>query len=394
MNHKLLHTPDGVRDLTDLECAGKLDIQDRLRKVFHSFGFRDIETPAYEYFDVFGNEIGTTPSNELFKFFDRDGNTLVLRPDFTPSIARAAVRCYHPQSSPVRLCYQGDTFINHQDLRGRLKEQTQMGAELLGDASAEADAEMIAMAVEILRSAGLTEFQITLGNASFFELLSDEASLSDEMKETIRNLIMNKNMFGVEKLLLDVSLPQPLRDMFSQLSNLYGGREVLDRALGIWNGASSSRAILRLQEVYDLLCVYHLERYISFDLGMMSSYAYYTGIVFRGYTYGTGEAIVKGGRYDRLLGYFGSEAPSIGFVVVVQQLLEAISRQGLTLPETEGITLIRYTKQYRSDAISEASRLRARGERVEMRLIQDPDREQDRSVDDGGKIYQDYVTLC
>ena len=87
---KILHTPEGVRDIYNSECEQKRILQNSLQTVIKSYGYKSIETPTFEYSDVFSQEVGTIPSRELFKFFDRDGNTLVLRPDFTPSIARAA----------------------------------------------------------------------------------------------------------------------------------------------------------------------------------------------------------------------------------------------------------------------------------------------------------------
>ena len=83
---KKLHTPEGVRDIYNVECGKKLALESRLKKVFHLYGYHDIQTPTIEYFDVFREEIGTTPANDLYKFFDKDGNTLVLRPDITPSV--------------------------------------------------------------------------------------------------------------------------------------------------------------------------------------------------------------------------------------------------------------------------------------------------------------------
>ena len=156
---QLLHTPEGVRDIYHEECAKKLALQNRLHKTLHLYGYHDIQTPMYEYFDVFSREVGTVPSRELYKFFDREGNTLVLRPDVTPSIARAVAKYFAPEDMPVRLCYMANTFINSSDFQGRLKETTQIGAELIGDGSAEADAELLALVVESLLKTGLKEFQ-------------------------------------------------------------------------------------------------------------------------------------------------------------------------------------------------------------------------------------------
>ena len=126
-----------------------------------------IQTPAFEFFDIFGKESGTTPSKDLYKFFDREGNTLVLRPDITPSIARCASKYYMEDRIPIRLCYTGNTFINNNSYQGRLKERTQSGAELIGDGSVEADAEMLALAVQLMQAAGLKEFQLSVGHVDF-----------------------------------------------------------------------------------------------------------------------------------------------------------------------------------------------------------------------------------
>ena len=85
---RFLHTPDGVRDICNEECLQKLVLENRLQTAMRNYGYHSIQTPTFEYFDVFSREIGTIPSRELYKFFDKEGNSFVLRPDMTPSIAR------------------------------------------------------------------------------------------------------------------------------------------------------------------------------------------------------------------------------------------------------------------------------------------------------------------
>ena len=157
MGKKLVHTPEGVRDIYGEEKAKKTAVERLLHEKITGYGYRDIQTPTFEFFDVFSKEVGTTPSRELYKFFDKEGNTLVLRPDFTPSIARCAAKYFMDEDVPIRFCYQGNTFTNTSQLQGKLKEVTQMGAELIGDGSVQADAEMIAMTIEALYHAGLSD---------------------------------------------------------------------------------------------------------------------------------------------------------------------------------------------------------------------------------------------
>ena len=192
MSQRLLHTPEGVRDIYGKEYASKQTVQKLFGEKLHSYGYQDIQTPTFEFFDVFSREIGTTPSKELYKFFDKEGNTLVLRPDFTPSIARCAAKYFMDETIPLRFCYSGNNFINTNDLQGKLKETTQMGAELLGDASPEADAEMIAMLVEALRNTGLEEFQVSVGQIEFFKGLCAKAALDEETEYELREFISNR----------------------------------------------------------------------------------------------------------------------------------------------------------------------------------------------------------
>lgn len=371
MREKLLHTPDGVRDIYNGECARKGTIQDKIKGVLGSYGYQDIETPTFEFFDVFGNEVGTIPSNELYKFFDREGNTLVLRPDITPSIARAAAKYFTEKDMPLRLSYLGNTFINTSSYRGRLKETTQLGAELMGDNTVEADGEMVAMVVETLLATGLGDFQVSIGNVSFYEGLMEEAGMDKDTEEELKQLILNKNNFGIQELLTGLHISEELKSLIEGLPQMFGSVDVLDRAKNCTGNKKAMDAIERLQRLYDILKAYGYEKYISFDLGMLGKYMYYTGIIFRAFTYEVGEPIIKGGRYDRLLEHFGTPSPSIGFVVVINQLLNALSRQKIQVKTPPLPAVLIYSPQMGTKAITFARDLRAKGHAVEMLRMKD-----------------------
>lgn len=366
MNKRLLHTPDGVRDIYSLECEKKNVLEQRLHQRLKTYGYHDIQTPSFEYFDVFSQEVGTIPSRELFKFFDREGDTLVLRPDFTPSIARSAAKYYMDETRPIRMCYMGNTFVNNSSYQGRLKESTQLGAELLGDASPEADAEMIAMVIELLLDAGLKEFQVSIGQIDFFKGFLLAAGLDEEQEFTLRELISNKNNFGIEEFLDDIRMPKPCREAFIRMPQLFGNAEVLKEARRLADNSRSIGAIERLEAVYNVLKLYDLTDYISFDLGLVSKYKYYTGVIFQAYTYGTGEPIVKGGRYDNLLARFGKDFAATGFAVVIDQLMSALSRQKIAIPVEADGRLVLYDASSRDAAIRLAVSLRKDGRPVEL----------------------------
>lgn len=230
MNQNLLHTPEGVRDIYGKEYAGKLKLEELIHGKLKSFGYQDIQTPSFEFFDVFSREIGTTPSKELYKFFDKEGNTLVLRPDFTPSMARCAAKYFMEETFPIRFCYSGNTFTNISSLQGKLCEVTQMGAELIGDGSVEADAEMIAMLIGCLKNAGLLQFQVTIGQADYFRGLCEAAGLTKETELALRENVSGKNIFGVEDILKQQHIAEEYREAFLRITELFGSVEVLHRA--------------------------------------------------------------------------------------------------------------------------------------------------------------------
>ncbi len=366
MSQQLLHTPEGVRDIYGREAAGKLSLEARLREKIKSYGYEDIQTPTFEFFDVFSREVGTTPSRELYKFFDKEGNTLVLRPDFTPSIARCAAKYFMEEKVPIRLSYIGNTFTNTSNLQGKAKEVTQLGAELINDASVEADAEMISLVIEALKGTGLKKFQVSIGQVEYFKGICEEAGLDEETELDLRAFVSAKNYFAAQELLQERRVKEPYCSMLLKIADMFGDMCSLSEAKKLVRNKRSLDAIERLEKLYEVLKLYEVEDYISFDLGMLNKYHYYTGVIFRAYTYGVGDAVVKGGRYDALLSHFGKEAPAIGFVIVIDDILEALSRQKVDILLPPPKQVIAYTEENFPEKLKEARELRKQGQAAEL----------------------------
>ncbi len=363
---KLLHTPEGVRDIYDNECKKKLKILHKMHHVLSLYSYNDIETPTFEFFDIFNQDKGSATSNEMYKFFDRENNTLVLRPDITPSIARCAAKYYHDEELPIRLCYQGNTFFNTHNHQGKLNEITQLGAELINDDSSAADAEVIATVIDCFLAVGLKEFQIEIGEVDFFKGILEEAELDKNTVDTVRDYIHNRNFFGLESLIKELDLNEEVKKVLLSFDQLFGGYEMLENARTLVTNAVSLEAIRRLEKVYKALSYSGYEKYISFDFSLLSRYEYYTGIMFRGYTYGTGDAVVKGGRYNNLLSQYGKDAPAIGFAFYIDDLMMAISRQKIEVPIDNSDSIILYDIEKQKTAIRLANHLRRSGRKVEL----------------------------
>lgn len=363
----LLHTPGGMRDIYGGQCEEKLQVERKVHDVMKAYGFRDIQTPTFEYFDVFSKERGTVQSKEMFKFFDRGNNTLALRPDVTPSIARCVAKYWREEQMQLRLCYRGNTFVNTPPYQGRLQEVTQVGAELFHDGTSDADAEMIALMVEALKASGLQEFQLEVGHADFFRGLMEEAGFGEEESGQLRELIVSKNFFGAEDLLEKMTVPEPLREIFGRLPELLG--DLPECAAFVRERTKNPRvlaALDRLEKVQEILAVYGFTDYITIDFSMLSQYSYYTGVIFRAYTYGNGEAVATGGRYDGLVGQFGKEAAAIGLAIVTDQLMLALERQKLVQEDHLGGMVLLYAPPAREQAIKLAGQLRTEGKRVQL----------------------------
>ncbi len=366
MIKEIVHTPEGVRDIYGEELQRKLTLESKVRETIYKYGYSDIETPTFEYFDVFSKEIGTTPSKELYKFFDKEGDTLVLRPDFTPSVARSVAKYFSDETSPIKLTYCGNTFINNSGLQGKLKEATQVGVELYNDDSATADAETINLVIECLKSAGLKDFQISIGHMEYFKGLCECAGIDEESEYELREYISLKNNIGAKNLIDNLVKDNSLKELLLMTSECIGDISVIKNAKNKINNLRSKQALVRLEEIYETLKIFGNEQYVSFDLGILSKYNYYTGVIFKAYTYGIGDVLVKGGRYNNLLKAFGNPKPAVGFMVVIDDLLMALRRQNISVPVKGEPTVLKYNVKNREEIIKEAIKRRQNGESVSL----------------------------
>ena len=171
--------------------------------------------------------------------------------------------------------------------------------------------------------------------------------------------------------------------MFSMLGTFYNSFEDLAKVKELAAPYDKIRiSVERLEQLDKVLKLYGIDKYVSYELSVISPYHYYTGIIFSGYTFGSGEPIVKGGRYDNLLTHFGKQSAAIGFAVVVDQLLAALSRQKLTVELKNDTMLFVYDENHKEQAIEMAMKERKAGNFVELLLHEEEKTKQD---------YEDYA---
>ena len=320
--------PQGVVDLFYEDAADKRQLEQALRSLFTSWSYDELIPPTFEYADTLAAEAGTQIAEEMYRFTDRDGRTLALRPDLTVPTARVVGTRLYDQPMPLRLFYVGSVFRYERPQAGRQREFTQAGIELVGTGTPAADGEALALTVEALRLAGLQQFQIVLGQMAFFRGLLDELHASPDQVAQLQSAIDRQNPQDLQNALDAVGAMGALRQALTALPDLHGGVEVIERARAIALNQAMTGALDWLAAVHPWLEAFGVAQSVSFDLGETRGMEYYTGITFKGYTAGLGFAVCSGGRYDDLVGHFGPPQPAVGCALWLDRILLARQRQG------------------------------------------------------------------
>lgn len=361
-----IYTPEGVQDILFDQCRIKRRLEAGLRRLFTSYGYMEMETPAIEFYDAFGGELGLMRQESMYKFCDAKGRLLVLRPDMTIPIARVVATKVKEESLPLKCCYIGNTFCFDELGGGKQNEFTQAGVEVLGIHSPETDAEVIAMAVKAVRSCGLEDFQIDIGQVDFFKGIMEKSGLSAEEVEEVRELIDRKDFVAVEQVVNRHQVSADLKALILDLPRLFGNKDILGGISRGPIGEKASAALDYLQKVLDILDDRGVSRYVSIDLGMVQSLNYYTGIVFRGYAYGVGFPILSGGRYDGLVSKFGKDCPATGFSMGVNMVMMALERQNRVDDDGCRGVLVTYEEGGRKFADAYCERVIGEGRTAEL----------------------------
>ncbi len=329
-----LHTPNGVNDVLPEECAVKKEIESTIWTVFASFGYKEVETPSFEYYDCYSSERGQISQEKLYKFFDEQGRILALRPDFTTSIARMAATKATDSVTPSRYMYTGSVYRAEHTEGVRNREITQSGIELIGSYSAKADAEVIAAAMEAVSALGIEEFSMEIGQVGFFNGLVEQLGLDDATTEMLRESIDSKNSPSIKNIVDGLDIAEDIKQLMIDLPYLFGSADIIKRADVKGLNETSRAALLNLREIYDLLTLYGFEQYISLDLGMLQSIDYYTGSIFKCYTRGVGFPIAAGGRYDNLMGVFGESKAAVGCAMGINRIMQVYTGKAADVAST------------------------------------------------------------
>jgi ATP phosphoribosyltransferase regulatory subunit len=316
--------PEGVRDWLPGEAWKKRELENRLAKLFQQWAYQEVVTPTIEYYHTFQNAETTLEEDMIYKFIDRQGPVLALRPDMTTPIARlTGSRLLRGQETPLRLFYIANVFRYESSQTGRQREFYQAGVELVGAKGPWADAEVIALAIEALRCAGLENFRLGIGQISVTKRLLAELDLPPDEIHMLKQAMSRKDLVKLEQLLEKANLSPGQRELILAVYNLHGGNSVLQKFFNLIKDEEARLELENLAEVWEALQAYKVADQVFFDLGLLRDFDYYTGIVFEGYAPGLGFPVCGGGRYDNLLERFGCPCPATGFALGIERVMMA-----------------------------------------------------------------------
>lgn len=366
--------PEGLQDTLPGECRRKREVEALIRRLFTLHGYQEIETPLMEYYRVLEDETYGFAPQHVWKTFDKRGMVLAIRPDSTIPAVRVAAARLGDEPLPLRLCYMQNTAAFQAEGASPILESTQAGVELMGEAGPQADAEVIALAIESLEAAGLQEFQIELGQVAFFKGLMAEAGLDDRQAEAVRAYVEEKNMLALQLYLQKCQVSDQVLKRLMILPQLYGDESVLTQASQLTNHAACRAAIQNVKQVLEILRAYGYEKYVSIDLGMVQGINYYSGVIFRGITSSLGQPLLSGGRYDGLPRQFDRDMPATGFALTLKLLMMALERQGESFSAPVVELRVGFEQSALAEAVAFAKKQRSRG--VSTALEYDATREE------------------
>ncbi len=357
--------PKGLATFLPDAALQKRHIEEAILGVITSWGYQEVIPPIFEYLDVITRGMGEDLIEKGYKFVDRaNGRLMLLRPDVTPQIARMAAMLMPDAPKPLRLCYRANVFRHEEEHAGRARELFQIGVELIGPAGPEADAEIIAIAVEALQKIGLSRFKVALGQVAFFQGLIESLEIPSGLRKPIEAALSRKDRAKLDQLVSMGRIAEKRMDPIRKLLTLFGQEEVIETALKLTPAPACRAALKHLREVVRILVSRGWEETLLIDLAEVRGSDYYTGVIFELFSRDLGVPLGRGGRYDSLIGKFGAPCPSTGFAFNLEQLQWALQKSGRGAPASPVDFLVLDMEQDSVRLFQTARMIREKGYRV------------------------------
>lgn len=319
MSPLLARIPPGVQTFFDEAVRHRRAVEAAVLEVFAGWSYDEIWLPAFDYLDLFARGMGSWVPEKTYRFIDRGGHLLALRPDFTSLVARTVATRFERRPRPIRLCYSGEVFRYDEPRHGRQNEFHQIGIEHVGNADLASDLEVLLVALEALRAVEVRSPVLTLSHAGFHRALLDDSGLAADDKNRVRDLWRRRSAGDLASFLSGLGREG---DGLAEVPFLVG-QQGLARARTLTRNPEGLTALGQLEDLVAVAVRLGLAREFQVDLGEASALDYYTGLTFRAYGEGVAVELGSGGRYDDLLGALGRPEPAVGMVLYLEALIQA-----------------------------------------------------------------------
>lgn len=360
-----LSLPQGVKDYIPRKAEELRRVEEGLLEEFARWGYRRLITPLFEYLDPLTIGLGDELKNKVMKFVDPStGDVVALRPDITPQVGRIVATQLKDGTSPLRLCYNGRVVRFEEKGSGKEREIFQVGCELVGLNSAEADGEIIALGIKALSKSGIKRLVLDIGHTGILRSLLKQTG---EYRKLIEDALKKKDEEDLARALRKSDAPKKIKDTIKILPELFGDREVLEQARKI---PKIQKYVKELEKVLSVVDDYNLDYDVNVDLAELRGFNYYTGVTFEILSRDIPSPLIRGGRYDELMGKYGYDSPATGFAVDLEMLLD-YSKKHLEDNQIHFVVIPKKAS-LRREAIHLAEWLRSSGFKVILDLNLNP----------------------
>lgn len=344
-------------------------VENSMRSTFQKFGYREIQTPIFETLELFTAKSGEGIIDEIYAFTDKGGRELALRPELTAPVMRFYVEKLQMEPKPLKLFYFGSCFRYDRPQKGRYREFTQAGCEIIGADTPEAYAELIAMAYSVLENAGLKNIKLNIGNLNVLSSMFDSLNLPKDKRKHLVPLIDKAQFENVLVALQDFDVNPKDASNFLEVLETSDIKKILEH---VKNDASAKEEISKTEKVIDLLKNSFKIKDMDIKMSIVRGLDYYKGIVFEieAPNLGAEKQLCGGGAYELIKLFGGRESPTAGFAIGFDRTILALETEKYKSPELDiDVYIIPVNEDMIDKSLEIAQNLREKGVNVDLDLL-------------------------